>query len=476
MALESSLSSLLLTSLLLATPHSQDSRQAFGVARSASSESSGFSVEVIYTNLSGAPSSAVPGLPGDSFEPGIGTSHFDRVFGSPNGHWTLTADTDRSVGADEVLLVDDQLALVEGDTASWVPAELVGPIETKLGVNDAGEWVFATNTDGPTGTDEYLLKASGDGIVVVAQEGSAIPALADTFWGNIIESGVILDDGTVGLSGDSITGTGVTSVDNDILVQGATLLARKGITIPAGQIGVEAWDNFDLNDVWMSTDGSHWLAQGDLTGDTASDDIVAVDGSVVVQEGTIIAGSGFPSPVALDGIGGVFMAANADWYARGTNDDGEDWVLQNGDVLATVGSPIIDGNGEVWDDTDFEPCFFLNVASSNGHFVIGGVTDAPSNANGVLVLDATYVVAREGDPIDLDGNGAFDDDTFFDTFGNDDAFLATDGELYVVATIRDGTETRIGQGFFVVDLSFIASIFADDFESSDTTQWSDSLP
>ena len=50
--------------------------------------------EVIYSNLPGDPSAAVPGLPGVSFSPGSGNANFDRVYGSPTGNWVLTAFTD----------------------------------------------------------------------------------------------------------------------------------------------------------------------------------------------------------------------------------------------------------------------------------------------------------------------------------------------------------------------------------------------
>jgi uncharacterized repeat protein (TIGR01451 family) len=238
------------------------------------------------------------------------------------------------------------------------------------------------------------------------------------------------------------------------MVLGATLLAQEGVTVPTGQLGSEFWENFDVNDFFISADGTHWLVQGDLTGDAATDDVVAVDGAVVVQEGVILPGSGFTDPVDGTGIVGVHMDAGGNWFVRGNNDVSEqDWVYRNGTVIATLGSPIHTGTAEVWDDTDFGDCFFLHVGNGNGDWVIGGVTDAPSIANGVLVVNGTDEVVREGDQVDLDGNGMFDDDTFFDTFGNDDGFLSDAGLFYFVATIKDGTDTRIGQGVFVADLS-----------------------
>ncbi len=151
------------------------------------------------------------------------------------------------------------------------------------------------------------------------------------------------------------------------------------------------------------------------------------------------------------------MAPNGDWFVRGNNDISEqDWVYSNGAVIAEGGAPIFTGATELWDDTSFSDLFFLHVGDSNGNYVIGGVTDnANTLLNGVLVLNNQEVVVRESDPIDLDNNGVFDDDAFFDTFGNDDAFLDDSGFLYIVATIKDGTDTRIGQGVFSIDLSSV---------------------
>jgi hypothetical protein len=425
-----------------------------------------FTITVIYTNIPGDPSAAVPGMPGVEFEPGTGTTHFDRVFGSPNGNWALGANNDQAATADEMILVNGVVEIVEGSAASWAAGETVGLLDTKLGINDSGDWVFATNTGGgATGTDEYLLKGSGGSVSIAAQEGSAIPALVGAFWGSTIEAGVILDDGTVGLVSDSITGAGVTTSDDEILVQGATLLGREGITVPSGQLGSESWENFDVDDIWISADGAHWLAEGDLTGTTVSDDVVVVDGAVVIQEDVILAGSGFVNPVDASGIVGVHMTAGGQWYARGNNDTTEqDWVYGSAGLVTAGGSPITGGAAELWDDTDFSDLYFLHVGNANGDFVIGGVTSAASIANGVLVLNNDTVVVRESDPIDLDGNGMFDDDTFFDTFGNDDAHLTDAGVLYLVATIKDGTGTRVGQGFFSIDLTGVIPVELTSFE------------
>lgn len=414
----------------------------------------GVPIAVIHTNLPGDPTAAVPGHPGIEFGPGTGTTHFDRPYGSPNGNWILTADTTYPTTEDEVILVNDAVVVREGTPAPWTGgAENVGLTDTQLGINDGGEYVFANNTNGPTTTDDYIVLFSGAVFTAVAQEGQPIPVLPPATYDDILESPVVAGDGTVGFSADGVDG-GPPTTQDDLLILGATLLAQEGVTVPPGQIGTEFWDNFDLSDFHISADGSHWLVEGDLTGSTSTDDVVAVDGTVVVQEGAILAGSGFPDPVDLSGIVGVHMDPAGNWYVRGNNDVSEqDWIYGNGAVLATLGDPIFTGSLETWTDAEFGDCFFLHIGDSSGNFVIGGVSDGPTDSNGVLVLNLTDEVVRESDPFDLDGNGMFDDDTFFNTFGNDDGVFTDAGLFYFTATIKDGAGTVIGQGFFVADLS-----------------------
>ncbi|MBK7877751.1 MAG: CHRD domain-containing protein [Planctomycetes bacterium] len=125
--------------------------------------------------------------------------------------------------------------------------------------------------------------------------------------------------------------------------------------------------------------------------------------------------------------------------------------------IDTVGFPGGEVRGqlaevtEVWDDRDFSDAFFLHVGDSQGNWVIGGTTNGNSTRNGVLVKNGTTEVAREGQPLDIDGNGLFDDDAFINTFGNDDAFLRDDGTFVFVATIRNAAGTQTGHGVFQVD-------------------------
>lgn len=147
------------------------------------------------------------------------------------------------------------------------------------------------------------------------------------------------------------------------------------------------------------------------------------------------------------------MASNGDWFARGNNTDiDEDWIVRNEVVVACrkVGHPAnpIAGGTELWGNTDFADTFFLHVGNGLGDYVLGGVTNNPLNANGVLVVDhqgVRSVALREGDPLDLNDNGIYDDNAYIRTFGNDDAVLTNDGWLYASITVTsDQTLGNLG--------------------------------
>ena len=229
----------------------------------------------------------------------------------------------------------------------------------------------------------------------------------------------------------------------------------------AGQAGgaMDVWDFCDLNDLQTNTDGTVTLLQGDTKAATTDDDVLVLNGTVVLQENQIVPGSAFAEPIDGSGIVKGWLDNAGNWYARGNNDGTEqDWVVRNGVVVAFSDGldEIVTGSGEHWDDTDFFDCFFAFDGNASGAYVIAGVTDAVSTSNGVIVHDDgagnRTVICREGDPVDADGNGMFDDDRFFNTFGNDDILLDDNGSIWFTATIRDGAGTTQDQGFFRLDV------------------------
>jgi hypothetical protein len=131
-----------------------------------------------------------------------------------------------------------------------------------------------------------------------------------------------------------------------------------------------------------------------------------------------------------------------------------DWLVRNGVVLAATGDPVPGGlPGELFDDTSFAATFFSMTGNGAGDYVYGGVTNnVDTNANGVLVFNNSTVLLREGDAVDLNGNGLADDDAFLSVFNNEDAFLTDDLRYYFTADLRDGAGTALGQAFMTLTI------------------------
>lgn len=410
---------------------------------------SDFVIEVLLTNVPGAPGNVVPGL-NVPFKPSGGDSSFDRVYGSPNGNWIITALADLDTDLDEVLIVNGVMVQQEGMPAPWLAGvETSGSFDTQCDVNDAGDFTFATNVSGDVGRDEFIVTNVGGTWGFAAREGDPIPGVPPgELYGFFLESPVILANGGSGFAADFIDGA-PSSTEDEILMLDGTVLLREGISVPPGQAGglTDRVQNFDLSRFFATAAGDHWLVQADLDGSSSVDDVVIVDGTVVIQEGAIIPGSGFPNPVDTLGVVGSYMDEGGNWFARGDNDmTNLDWVVRNGTVIAQTDAPIFPGSVESYDDAFFTPCFFLHVGNANGDWVIGGMTDNPDrDRDGVLVLNGQEVILRESDSIDLDGNGMFDDDAFIDTIESGEVHLSDTGELIVVVNVKDGLGDVVGE-------------------------------
>ncbi len=414
-------------------------------------------VDVIFSEIPSSPTSDVPGRPGQKF------SSLSRPFRSPDtNRWVISGLSDAGTTLDEFIITGSGLTgttlIQEGDLATWaIDLAFLDEVDEDMSIGNDGMVLFNCDTDELTSVDEYVVRGDSDGFTTIAQEGTTlIPGFADEFHGFMAVGSsnaavpAILSTSTIG---------NLPTSSDDFLVLNGVVVAQTGVTIPGNQAGgaTAAWQFFDAADFRASADGSSWLMQGDTDdASTSVDDILVVNGNVVIQEGFPVDADIFFDGVSL--INEPYMSSSGDWMARGTNSGtSDDWVVLNGEVIAQTGASIGIPSGETWGNASFAATFFLMCADNNGNVVIGGVTsDSNVERDAILLLrcaDGTVTeLARQGNPVDVDGNGFFDDGAFLDIFNDDDAFLTDDGYLYFTADLQDSPGgTSIGQAFMRIE-------------------------
>ncbi|MGE3108562.1 MAG: hypothetical protein AB7G11_15680 [Phycisphaerales bacterium] len=423
----------------------------------------------IFCNDPSRGNSIVPTV-GSTFALGSTTSTaFDRPFLSPDGaRWIIGCVQEAGTDDKEIVVIGGgqggagaATVAVEDSPTSFDAARTYTLIDSQMGINNAGQYVFTSDLDVTTTDDEVLVLFDGVSQQPVVREGMASPISGQNF-GATIDSAHILGNG---LPRYRAAMTPTTA--KFILGQGTTTaLGETDVTIPTGQLVPpdQTVDLFATNRFVSSSDGSHSIWFGDLNGPTTTDDIMVVDGAVVAQVSVELPGGAFPgTPVAsfATDTGQQQMSPSGQhWAFRATMNDGSgvtatDVVVHNGAVVAAIDRPLFTGSSENWDDANFALGYFLNVVNNSGDMVVGGLSNnGDANTDAVIVyLPASgggTVLAREGDPVDLDANGLFDDNAFIDIFGNDDGVLSDDGYYYFVASIQDPNGISIGNAFLYV--------------------------
>jgi len=334
---------------------------------------------------------------------------------------------------------------------------------------------------------------------VIAREGQSVPNLADVFY-NQPRGGVAMSDfGDIGFL-TSLSGAGVTPANNTALFShnGQQVRARADVSVPTGQSNgagsstffpIKSFDwNLAASGLSMDFSGDQFSICGAINGSTTNPPPGGVDrvamrsdpergGAVIwVQENcqTVANGPGQTaadtSPVAFS-----FMEPSGAWLvigALGPLNGGVKWVMRNNIVLGRSGEPIAPngGGGERWSTARSPACFAAICDDGMGHYAIIGATDASDVLrDAVAVIDGTTILARENDPVDLNGNGAFDDGAYIASFVPHGAFL-TSQVLYAVVTLRSADaagacapDDVIGEALVRIPLPAIAPPCAADF-------------
>ncbi|MFO0833924.1 MAG: hypothetical protein U0638_03060 [Phycisphaerales bacterium] len=311
--------------------------------------------------------------------------------------------------------------------------------------NRRNRYAFTTTSRIGFNNGRYaVIYWDGFGFTMTHGEGDAlfnfvdIPAddAGDEVIGTFMDSAHPLDDDAVGVHLESIVNIDPTLesaliYDHNAFRQGGVspVVSLDGLSNPT-------WDKWTERGFFTTADGAHWLANGKIIEDKNFDEVLAIDSRVVIQQGFAMPGTG----EVPDGITHAAMNQGGDWIAHGLLTDGvSHYANFNGVVVARSGSAIIPSGG-TWSAP-----FYAIAVSGLGEWLVAGRTAGAPASDDVIVHSELGVVMREGDPVDLDGNGLADDDAFIGrgnpalpAFALDELEISNGRVLYVIANLRNG--------------------------------------
>lgn len=409
----------------------------------------------VYTSIPGDPTSHIPGLgPTREFR------GFYKLYRSAYGRKIIFRSRSEQFLIENGPVIYNQItpagavtgnALFDvGDPTPWSPGNTLNTVGEMMGVTDDGR--CAIDTIDSIG-DRYIILGNTGNWSVAAKEGDPIPGVPGATYGIILHETHVTNDGKVGMQ--SLNSGGLPTNSNVIELFDGQVVSREGVTIPAGQAMGQAnpMEFYDFQSYYHDATGDNYMYAGDTNGDPNSDFVVVVNGTVRLQENQLISFVPLFGPIAtgtLNGIREMHMESNGDWFVRGGNSNGQDWVVRNGTVISKTADPIFAGSGETWSDLRDTATYFLHVGNNRGDVVIGGRTSAAVNLDGVLVFNNQSVLARSSDAVDVNGDNLANDDAFIAAFRTDRAVLNDDGWLFFVVLLRRGNGADLGEALLKV--------------------------
>ncbi len=370
-------------------------------------------------------------IPGSST---IRYNNFGRMDRSEEGTlWntivTIVDPADASTARDQIHVLGNGLAITlaarEGVT-EVAPGEFFD-FSTNLPiarVNNSGNWAIAM---GNASSGRVVRVVGGVPSVIARSQQNANPPF-DQFvvtWGELRDASINNSNGVGFLSTNQ---SPFAAIGTESIFSSATSAPAISILTetPAGQAGGATNTIADVDPGTFMEAGSDWIFVGELSTIATEDKVLVRNGVVRIQEGSVLAGSSFSSPVSS--ISAATLEPDGTWLARGSNADGTSWVLVSGNVVARSGQAIFPGSSENWTS-------FIDVKADNaGNFVIVGNGNNPDSLiNSVAVFNNERVILRESQGVDFSGDGT--PDLFLGTF-RDRCTFATDGYFYFAFSLK----------------------------------------
>lgn len=436
---------------------------AVGVAQVAVAQCS---PTVLFTNYTVLPSGVVPGIsPTTRFAPGSNPSNpFQQIVVSPEGnYWVLRAAAGTSSGHVIVRGIGRTRAgaqlVVRRTVTPVLGTRTCDTLGEHVDVNDAGVVAFSGDLSGSIADDGFVARWNGT-FTLVSREGQQL--LGSPYGFGIANAGpTLLDDGRLLHSSDLLTNSTNLSAIVSVSSGGGEVLTLTGTTIPLQQPAQPAQPLSLLAQVRVAStnDGLNRVFFGTLAGPQAINAALLHNNTVLAQKTYMIPGSGLAGVYERPSTGtATTQCAPSGGFcaARVTMNDGVDAILniQQGVVagtLARTGEPITPGSPEVYADAQLLETFFACALASNGDWVLTGATsETDLMRDTVLVYRGTRVLLREGDEIDLNEDGQFNDNAFVGGFAQDGLALSDTGDIYVTVSIRGAAGNATGSALLTL--------------------------
>jgi hypothetical protein len=396
---------------------------------------------VVFANAAHAGTSgkdAVPGLPGFTF------TNFNKIHGSAGEYWSTAA----TVTGPGVTSATDQVVIIGRGSSVTVPARegvtAVGASGQLLNlsglavprINAQGEWAISFIP--AAGSPGLVVKRTAQGYETVSL-GNAASGVPGQAYGATFASGTIADSGKVFFLSDGVSGTPRVAYGDN----GRSIVAMEATTtlptpVPDGAGGLLRSLSFSqtATTYHVSADGFTTLYLADLDVGNGLRSVV-FEGEVVLQAGQAAPDVGGSTTIST--ITECWLDVDRSWYARVTLSTGQAAVYRNRELIARVGAPVTPASSETWTViTDFKGDIF-------GNFIVTGTTNAASASNEVVVLNGERVLSREGDPVDLNGDGLMNDNLFIHSF-RDRCFMTGERAFYVGARLKSSASTTSSLG------------------------------
>ncbi len=436
---------------------------AVGVARIAAAQCS---PTVLFTNYTILPSGVVPGIsPVTRFAAGSNpTNPYQQIAVSPQGnYWVLRAAAGTSSGHVIVRGVGRTRAgaqlIVRRTVTPVLGTRTCDTLGEHVDVNDAGVVAFTGDLSGSIADDSFVARWNGT-FTLAVREGQQL--LGSPYGFGIANNGpTLLDDGRLVHSSDLLTGSANLSAIVSVSSGGGEVLTLTGSTTPLQQQAQPAQPLWLLAPVRVasSSDGVSRVFFGTLAGPTSTNAVLMHNDTVLAQKTFVIPGSGLASAYERPATGtAVTQCAPTGGFcaARVTMNDGVDAILniQQGLVsgtLARTGEPVTPGSTEVYADAQLLETFLACALASNGDWVVIGTTsETDLMRDTVLVFRGTRVLLREGDEIDLNEDGQFNDNAFVGGFAQDGLALSDNGDIYVTVSVRGAAGNATGSALLTL--------------------------